>query len=56
MGKSFKKIDKKKPVVNMGEIKRNLIIRDTGLDARFTTKAAKSKKAYNRSEGKKVIW
>jgi hypothetical protein len=34
---------KNKQVVNYGEIKRNLIVRDTGLDARFTTKVVKSK-------------
>jgi hypothetical protein len=34
---------KKKPVVNMGRIKRDLIARDTGLDSRFTTKTVTSK-------------
>jgi hypothetical protein len=35
---------------NYGKIKRDLMIRDTGLDSRFTTKVVKSKKAYKREK------
>ena len=41
-----------KSKVNYKEIKRNLIKRDTGLDARFTTKVGKSSKNYNRQKEK----
>jgi hypothetical protein len=44
----------KKQVVNYGEIKRNLIIRDTGLDARFVTKAVTQKK--HKKEKYKKSW
>jgi hypothetical protein len=40
--------------VNYKTIKRNLIKRDTNLDARFTTKVGKSTKDYNRQREKKV--
>jgi hypothetical protein len=38
------KIKKPKKVVNYAAIKRNLILRDTGLDGRFTTKVVKENK------------
>lgn len=40
--------------VNYKTIKRNLIKRDTNLDARFTTKVGKSTKDYNRQKEKRV--
>jgi hypothetical protein len=40
--------------VNYKTIKRELIKRDTNLDARFTTKVGKSTKDYNRQREKKV--
>jgi hypothetical protein len=43
---------KQKKIVNMGKIKRDLIIRDTGLDSRFVTKKVemkpKKKEKYKR--------
>jgi hypothetical protein len=45
---------KRKPVVNMGAIKRNLIIRDTGLDSRFTTQVVPNKK--KRKDKHKKDW
>jgi hypothetical protein len=44
----------KKPVVNMGEIKRNLLKRDTGLDSRFTTKKVEMKP--KKKEKYKINW
>jgi len=43
-----------KTTVNYKRIKREIIKRDTGLDARFTTKVSKSSKDYNRQKEKKV--
>jgi len=44
----MKKKDKKKEnIVNYGKIKRNIIIRDTNLDSRFTSKVIKDKKKEN---------
>jgi hypothetical protein len=40
--------------VNYKRIKREIIKRDTGLDARFTTKVSKSSKDYNRQKEKRV--
>jgi hypothetical protein len=40
--------------VNYKRIKREIIKRDTGLDARFTTKVGKSAKDYNRQKEKRV--
>ena len=40
--------------VNYKRIKREIIKRDTGLDARFTTKVGKSSKNYNRQKEKRV--
>jgi hypothetical protein len=39
-------------MVNMRKIKRDLLIRDSGLDSRFTTKVSKNKKKYNRKNEK----
>lgn len=44
---------KKKKMVNMKKIKRDLLRRDTGLDSRFTTKVGKDKKKYDRNQHKK---
>jgi hypothetical protein len=44
----MKNKDKKKEnIVNYGKIKRNIIIRDTNLDSRFTSKVIKDKKKEN---------
>jgi hypothetical protein len=43
-----------KTTVNYKRIKREIIKRDTGLDARFTTKVSKSSKEYNRQKEKRV--
>ena len=43
-----------KQVVNYKKIKRDILIRDTGNDARFTTKVVVSKKRYCRKKDKKV--
>jgi len=43
-----------KTTVNYKRIKREIIKRDTGLDARFTTKVSKSSRDYNRQKEKKV--
>jgi len=43
---------KKKIMVNMKKIKRDLLIRDSGLDSRFTTKVSKNKKKYSRKNVK----
>ena len=40
--------------INFKKIKRDLLIRDTGNDARFTTKVVVSKKKYCRKKDKKV--
>jgi len=45
-----------KSTVNYKRIKREIIKRDTGLDARFTTKVSKSTKEYNRKKEKKIIF
>jgi len=37
-------------VINHKKIKRDLLIRDTGLDSRFTTKVVKEKKTYTRKK------
>ena len=51
------KMMKKKTMVNMKKIKRDLLIRDSGLDSRFTTKVSKNKKKYNRkNEKKQNLW
>jgi hypothetical protein len=42
-----KKNKKKENIVNYGKIKRNIIIRDTNLDSRFTSKVIKDKKKEN---------
>ena len=39
-----------KPKVNYKKIKRDLIKRDTGFDARFTSKVVKSEKIYSRKK------
>jgi hypothetical protein len=39
----------KKSMVNYKKIKRDILIRDSGLDSRFTTKVSKNKKKYNRN-------
>ena len=38
------------------KIKRDLLIRDTGLDSRFTTKISKNKVKYNRNHENKSLW
>ena len=43
---------KKKKMNIYKKIKRDLIIRDTNLDSRFTTKTVKNKKKYNRKHAK----
>ena len=35
-------------MVNYKKIKRDILIRDSGLDSRFTTKVNKNKKKYSR--------
>ncbi len=40
--------------INYKKIKRDLYLRDTGNDARFTTKVVVSKKKYCRKKDKKV--
>jgi hypothetical protein len=42
--------------VNYKTIKRELIKRDTNLDARFTTKVGKSCKDYNRQREKRISY
>ncbi len=42
--------------VNYKTIKRELIKRDTNLDARFTTKVGKSGKDYNRQREKRISY
>lgn len=37
------------------KIKRDLLIRDTGLDSRFTTKISKNKVKYNRKKNAKDL-
>jgi hypothetical protein len=44
---------KKKKMINMKKIKRDLLRRDTGLDSRFTTKVGKDKKKYDRNQQKR---
>ncbi len=39
-----------KTKINYKKIKRELIIRDTGLDSRFLPKIVPSKKVYNRKK------
>ena len=47
----------KKKMVNYKKIKRDLLIRDSGLDSRFTTKINKNKKKYSRkNEKKQNLW
>ncbi len=43
-----------KQTINFKKIKRDLLIRDTGNDARFTTKVVVSRKKYCRKKDKKV--
>lgn len=40
--------------INYGKIKRDILIRDTGLDTRFITKVRKSKKIYDRKQNKSL--
>jgi hypothetical protein len=44
---------KRKKMVNMKKIKRDILRRDTGLDSRFTTKVGKDKKKYDRNQEKR---
>ena len=44
---------KKKKMINMKKIKRDILRRDTGLDSRFTTKVGKDKKKYDRNQQKR---
>ena len=44
---------KKKKMIKMKKIKRDLLRRDTGLDSRFTTKVGKDKKKYDRNQQKR---
>lgn len=51
------KKQKKVNVVNYGKIKRNILIRDTNLDSRFTSKVIKDKKKEsnrNNCKNKKI--
>jgi len=43
-----------KQTINFKKIKRDILIRDTGLDSRFTCKVDKSKKIYNRKKIGKI--
>ena len=44
---------KKKKMINIKKIKRDILRRDTGLDSRFTTKVGKDKKKYDRNQQKR---
>ena len=49
---------KRNNIVNYKKIKRDLIIRDTNLDSRFTTKVVESKKdkSLNKKDKHKPNW
>lgn len=42
--------------INYGKIKRDLYLRDTNGDSRFTTKVGKDAKKYNRNAEKRKDW
>jgi hypothetical protein len=42
--------------INYKRIKREILKRDTNLDARFTTKVGKSSKEYNRQKEKRITF
>jgi hypothetical protein len=42
--------------INYGKIKRDIFLRDTNGDSRFTTKVGKDAKKYNRNAEKRKNW